>query len=273
MEKKPIKISGRQRLLAYFRNGRIPSEEHYNDLINSMVHKDDDGFSKDKENGLKIYPDESSCNLVSFYKDVNSIDPFFFIAKDKASPDSLKLQPFIKSAPKNGADSTGIFFHINGKLGIGKKCDDRYKMDVNGFIGMSGRIGTFKASKDNVPANGKWQTIIEHLQNGQAFEIIARTGKVGKNKCAIMHATALSVFGPRGGRIRKTNAYYGSFWKFWDRLSLRWHKEDDSKSYCLQIKSCSNYGKGVEIYYTITRLWDDRLFMGKDYYHSESTNQ
>jgi hypothetical protein len=271
MEKKAIKISGRERLLAHFRNGKIPSEEHYNDLIESMVHKEDDGFSKDDENGLKIYSDEKYCTLVSFYKNSNAIDPFFIVAKDKASPDSLRMQPFNKSIPKNGADSTSIFFHTNGKLGVGKKCADQFKVDVDGFIGMSGRIGTYRSGK--AAADGKWYPIVKDLQNGQAFEVMARTGKLGRNKCAIMHATALSVFGPRGGKIRKTNAHYGNFWKFWDRINLRWHKDPDSKSYSLQIKSYSNYGKDVDIYYTITRLWDDRLFLSKEYYSSESNNK
>jgi len=175
MENKAVKISGRQRLLAYFRNGKIPTEEHYSDLINSMVHKDDDGFSKDKKNGLKIYSDDSSNNLVSFYKDINSIDPFYIISKDKTDPDCLKLQAFHESESAVEDQSSAIFFHTNGKLGVGKTCDDQYKAEIDGFVGMQGRIGTFKSG--SVLADGNWQTIIPNLKNGQAFEIVARAGK------------------------------------------------------------------------------------------------
>src|SRR5476649_2674380 len=132
MENKSSKISGRQRLLGFFRNGKIPTEEHYSDLINSMVHKDDDGFSKDRENGLKIYSDESSNSLVSFYKDINSIDPFFVVSKDKADPDCLKFQSFDKPGDDKEDDSTAVFFHTYGKVGVGKTCYDQYKVDING---------------------------------------------------------------------------------------------------------------------------------------------
>jgi len=262
MESKSNKISGRQRLLGFFRNGKIPTEEHYSDLINSMVHKDDDGFSKDKENGLKIYSDESSNSLVSFYKDINSIDPFFVISKDKADPDCLKFQSFDKPEEDKENDSTAVFFHTDGRVGVGKTCDNQYKVDIDGFVGMAGRVGTFKSG--SVPANGSWQPIIPNLKNGQAFEVVARAGKKGTGKFAIMHATALSVFGPKGGKIRRTNAHYGFFW---NKLNLRW--TGNSKSYTLEIKSNSNYGDDVDIYYTVTRLWDDQLFLSPDYYYSD----
>jgi len=261
MENKGVKISGRQRLLAYFRNGKIPTEEHYSDLINSMVHKDDDGFSKDKENGLKIYSDDSSNNLVSFYKDINSIDPFYIISKDKTDPDCLKFQAYdATQTPANtGNNSSALFFHTDGKIGVGKTCDPQYKTEIDGFVGMQGRIGTFKSG--SVAADGDWKPIIIGLEYGQAFEIVARTGKKGKGKFAIMQATALSVFGPKGGKIKRTNAYYGFFW---NKLNLRWR--GNSKQYSLEIRSNSNYGEGVDIFYTITRLWDDTLFLPKDYY-------
>ena len=262
MDNKSIKISGRQRLLAYFRNGKIPTEEHYSDLINSMVHKDDDGFSKDKENGLKIYSDDSSNNLVSFYKDINSIDPFYIISKDKTDPDCLKFQAFDGAANNVENNSSALFFHTDGKIGIGKTCDDQYKTEIDGFVGMQGRIGTCKSG--SVAADGGWKPIITNLQNGQAFEVVARAGKKGTGKFAIMHATALSVFGPKGGKIRRTNAHYGFFW---NKLNLRW--TGNSKNYTLEIKSNSNYGNDVEIYYTITRLWDDQLFLSNDYYYSD----
>jgi len=268
MENKPVKISGRQRLLSYFRNGKIPSEEHYSDLINSMIHKDDDGFSKDDTNGLRIYADEKYNSLISFYKNINAIDPFFVIAKDKADPDALKITPIDDSTdptdPISDDDSNAFFLHTNGRLGVGKKCDFKYKMEVDGFVGMTGRIGTYKSG--SVSADGKWYPIITGLRNAQAFEIVARVGKKGTGKCAIMHATALSIFGPKGGKIRRSNGYFG--W-FWNRIHLRW--TGDSTNYALEIKVGSNYGPDVEIFYTVSRLWDDSLFLSEDYYYSDKT--
>lgn len=256
----------RERLRTYFENGKIPSQDHYGEMINSMLHKTEDGFSQDPENGLKIYGDQKNNQLISFYKDVSAKYPFFSFAKDRSDPDSIKMQPVDSSKKNNGTDddSTGVFFHLDGKLGIGKKCDDKYKVDINGFVAMPGRIGTYEVGE--VDADGEWKTITkkEALNNGQAFEVVARTGKIRTGKYAIMHAIALSVFGPRGARIRITNAYYGLFW---NRLRLRWRSDELSKTYHLEIKSCSNYGKGVKIFYTMTRLWDDKLFMSEDYYN------
>jgi hypothetical protein len=262
MENKLTKPTGRQRLLAYFKNGKIPSQEHYSDLINSMVHRDDDGFSKDKENGLKIYSDEESNSLVSFYKNINAIEPFFVISKDKADPDCLKFESFDKTEEEKDDDSPAVFFHTDGRVGVGKKADTKYKVEIDGFVGMQGRLGTYKT--DSVPADGQWHTIVANLNNAHAFEVVARTGKKGTGKYVIMHATAVSVFGPKGGKINHTNGYYGFFW---NRLRLRW--TGSPKDYELQIRSSRNYGDGIDIYYTITNLWEDHLFLNSDYYYSD----
>ncbi len=251
---KKKQYQSREQLKEFFRNGKIPSEKHYADLINSMVHKVDDGFSKDEVNGLRISSTEETKNLISFYKDLNEQDPFFLMAKDELDPDSLALKPFqLPDSVKHENDSS-FFFHNNGKLGVGKKCDNNFKMDVNGFVGMQGRIGTYNSGTR--PADGQWHIILDKLDNCQAFEVIARTGKKGSGRFALMHATALSVYGPKGGRIRKSNAYYGFFW---NKLNLRW--TGTTHNYNLEIKSNSNYGDNIDIHYTITRLWDDELFL------------
>jgi len=261
-------------VLSYFRNGLIPTQKHYEDLINSMLHKEDDGFSKDDENGFKIYSDNEFNRLVSFYKDSDATDPFFRISKDKAIPDCLKMQPYDPSlsvTDNDNNDTTAVFFHTSGKLGVGKKCEDTYKVEVDGFIGMTGRLGTYQCDtikKETILADGKWHTIVPNLKNAQAFEIIARTGKKGTGKLAIMHAVALSVAGPKGGRIRRTNGYYGFFW---NKIKLRWI--GSYKDYSLQIKTNSNYGDDVLIHYTLTRLWDDALFLSNDEYDSSNDSK
>ncbi len=244
----------REQLKEFFRNGKMPSEKNYSDLINSMVHKVDDGFSKDEINGLRISSTEEAKNLISFYKDLNEQDPFFLIAKDELDPTSLALKPFeLAEGVKSGNDNS-FFFHTNGKLGIGTKCDDTFKMEVNGFVGMQGRIGTYNSGSR--PADGKWHTILEKLDHCQAFEIMARAGKKGTGRFALMHAVVLGVYGPRGSKIKKTQTYYGFFW---NKLNLRW--TGTTHDYRLEIRSNSNYGEDVLIHYTITRLWDDFLFL------------
>jgi len=80
---------------------------------------------------------------------------------------------------------------------------------VDGFIESKGRIGSYESG--NVLADGKWHTIIKELDNCNAFEIVARTGKKGSGRFAILHALAVSAFGKSRSRIRKTSAYYGFF--------------------------------------------------------------
>ena len=243
----------REQLKEFFRNGKIPSEKNYSDLINSMVHKVDDGFSKDEINGLRISSTEEEKNLISFYKDLNEQDPFFLIAKEELDPTCLTLKPFEVQEGTNSEKETSFFFHTNGNLGIGKKCDDTFKVEVNGFIGMQGRIGTYNSGSR--PADGKWHTILEKLDHCQAFEIMGRTGKKGSGRFALMRAIALGVYGPRGSKIKKTQTNYGFFW---NKLNLRW--TGTTHEYNLEIRSNSNYGEDVNIHYTITRLWDDFLF-------------
>src|ERR1700749_603126 len=108
----------RDKLKEYFSNGRIPTEVHYAELINSMVHKTEDGFSKDNDNGLKVYNFKTHKNLLSFYADVNDAEPFFQIGKDDINPQCLKLQPF-GDQPENGIDGS-LYLHPKGNAGIGK---------------------------------------------------------------------------------------------------------------------------------------------------------
>jgi hypothetical protein len=262
------KISGRERILDYFKNGKIPTQQHYADLINSMIHKEDDGFSKDDPNGFKIYTHHDFLNLISFYESNDAGKPFFTISKDKQTPEAIKFQSYKQQADTTTADETGVFFHDNGNVGIGKKCDDNYRVDIDGFAAMKGRIGTYPADQNFVKADGKWHPIITGLKNAQAFEVVARTGKKGTGKLAIMHAIALSVAGKKGGRIHRRNAYFGFFW---NKINLRW--SGDYNGYSLLMKTNSNYGEGVNIYFTITQLWDDKLFLSEDYYYSDKPDK
>ena len=251
---KKKQYQSREQLKEFFRNGKVPSEKHYSDLINSMVHKVDDGFSKDDINGLRISSIEEAKNLISFYKDLNEQDPFFLISKDELDPTSLTLKSFEVPEGVKNDNNNSFFFHTNGKLGVGTKCDDRFKMEVNGFVAMQGRIGTYNSGSR--PADGNWHTILEKLDHCQSFEIMARTGKKGTGRFALMHAIALGIYGPRGSKIKKQQTYYGFFW---NKLNLRW--TGTTHNYNLEIRSNSNYGENVNIHYSITHLWDDFLFL------------
>ncbi|SFM97621.1 hypothetical protein SAMN05428949_1534 [Chitinophaga sp. YR627] len=259
--KNNTKIYGREELKEHFRNGRLPTEHHFAHLIDSTINKQEDGFSKDEENGMLVAALGSSKRLVSFYRTNDDLEPFFLMEKDERENPGFRMQPHTNGADEPSTDAKSFFLHQNGNMGVGTRCNPCYKMEVTGFIAMEGRVGTYRIGK--VPADGKWHEIIGGLDNCQAFEVIARTGRRNSGRFAIMHAYAVSAFNKWSwGRIRKTSAHYGFFW---NRLRLRW--KGSTHHYGLQLRTNSNYGPDVEIYYRITRLWDDTAFMPKEYYH------
>ena len=252
-----IKICNREDLKKFFRNGEIPSENHFHSLIDSTINKQDDGFSKDKERGLVIAAATESDRLLTFYKQMNDLEPFFMIEKDELEPQSLRLRADAVENP----DEKSFFFSNEGSLGLGKRSEKSYRIDVKGFAAMTGRTGTFRQGK--VPADGKWHTIVQNLDNCQAFEVVARTGKKSFGRFAILHAVALSAYGNSRSRIKKTSAHYGYFW---NRIRIRWMSHH-THDYHLQIKTGSNYGENIDIYYSVGKLWDDELFLPDEYYY------
>ncbi|ASZ12277.1 hypothetical protein KTO58_13335 [Chitinophaga pendula] len=255
------KIYRREELKQYFKNGVMPNENHFAYLIDSTINKHEDGFLKDEQNGLLISTLGQSRRLISFYRTTDDLDPFFLIEKEEGQQPGLRMQPFDTGRQETGQDEKSFFFHLDGSLGIGKKASPDVKVDINGFVAMQGRTGTFKTGK--IAANGKWQTILADLDNCQAFEVIARTGKKGTGRFAMMHAYAVSAFGGRHNKVRQSCAFFGFCW---NKIKLRW-KKGHTHNYELQLRTNSNYGAGIDVYYQIARLWSDEQFLPDEYYY------
>ncbi|MES1160241.1 MAG: hypothetical protein ABUM51_05775 [Bacteroidota bacterium] len=255
-------------------NGTIPSENHFECLIESTINKIDDGFYKDEE-GLHLSPSPEDNRLMTLYNNADESTPFFTIGYNGQDEASMQFKPCLKSVPGSPADEkqaeeNSFFFHHGGRLGIGTKSSDVYGMQVRGYAAMEGRIGTYQSG--TVDADGKWKKLpgLMKLNNCNAFEIIARVGKKGTGKFAILHAIAICAYGPSGGKIKKTSTCFGFYW---NKLSLRWR--GDKHNYRLEICTRSNYGKGsdgknIPIYYHITKLWEDRHFLPEDTIHQEN---
>jgi hypothetical protein len=254
------KIYGREELKKYFRNGQIPTETHFAYLIDSVIVQQDDGVSKDEENGYIITPLGSSSRLMTFYKGMDRREPFFYVDRDINQSSSLRFTSGTAASDEKKRDDASTFLHQDGSVGFGTRCDPDLKAEFKGFVGMEGRKGTYRHG--SVPADGQWHKVAEGLDNCQAFEVMARTGKKRSGKFSIMHAIALSAFGKSSSSIRKTRAYYGFFW---NKLNLRW--TGTTHNFSLELRANRNYGKGVNIYYNITKLWDDELFSEKEEYY------
>lgn len=258
--KNNTKIYGREELKEHFRNGKLPTEHHFAHLIDSTINKQEDGFSKDEENGMLVAALGASKRFVSFYRTNDDLEPFFLMEKDERENPGFRMGANPDASQETQTDEKNFYFHLNGNMGVGKKCNPCYKIDVAGFVAMEGRVGTYMMGK--VPADGRWHSIISGLDNCHAYEIMARTGKRNSGRFAIIHAIAVAAFGKSRGSIRRTTAHYGFFW---NRLRLRW--KGSTHNYDLQLRTNSNYGPDVEIYYRIMRLWDDTSFMPEEYYH------
>jgi hypothetical protein len=249
LQKSNPKIYNRESLYQYFKNGERPTENHFQDLINSTINRLDDGISKDFNNGLQLAPqsrdEEKGENLISFYEQLDGSNPLWTISLTGSGPDKMLS---IKSERN---EEVLLTLSYDGKIGI-NQTQPQYDLDVNGTVGMHTRIGTFK--KGSVKANGQWQPILKGLKGCNIFEVVAMAhGHEGEGKYASLYAIASNAYSGKSGRIKRTRDYYG--WKWWKRIGLRW--VGNPFDYDLEIKTFSDYGNFGEIAFSITKLGED----------------
>ena len=249
----------RTTLKDYFRSGSLPSEDKFEDLIDSMLNMRDEGFEKTAQEGFKV-AQVPEGRLISFFENISVKDPVWSLKIDLKSGDR-------QLSFRNEKDEEILTLTPDGKMGV-KQNKPNFELDVAGTIASQGRIG--KKGAKTVHANGQWQDITDTLNGCHAFEIMAGVGKPNSGKYALLHAYALKTFDARG-KIVYHQAHYGSRC---NRLKLRWKKGPD-KTYTLQIRTkCAyaNGGKpdpsekgndktkqdvGVYVKYFITKLWFD----------------
>jgi hypothetical protein len=237
----------RNTLKNFFKSGSAPTEVNFSDLIDSTMNKVDDGIGKNQENGMIFAPQGKSRRVVSFFEHIKNRNPLYSIS---FSDDNLTKGLSFDDSQKESC----LFLKDGTQVGIGTK-RPQYTLDVQGFVGMKGRVGTYL--QGNIPADREWHNIIENLDDCQAFEVMAKAaGRKGRGKYSMVHATAISTFGKSHSRIRKTTAYYGAFWH---RIQLRW-RSDSQHNYHLQMRTRSHYGLDDNelpymIHYHITNLW------------------
>ncbi|MFN8714048.1 MAG: hypothetical protein ACK5Z2_14465 [Bacteroidota bacterium] len=239
-----MNLKNRKTLKEYFKKGKMPAEASFESLIDSMVNRIDDGFSKDLEHGLLLSPEGSSKQLLSFFRSIEQKNPAWSIGLDPG--DAQKGLSFSEPGPDGGVR---LFLQQGGNIGIGT-IEPMHLLHVNGLAGFNGRVGTFAAG--TIPADGKWHDVLTDLNGCQAFEVTARAGSPGQGRYALLQANALSTFGRSKSSIHCQHAHYG--W-FWNKLCLRW--KGTTYSYQLQLRTRRNYGKDRLIHFHISKLWGD----------------
>ncbi len=244
----------RTTLKEYFRSGTIPQEDHFRDLIDSLLNIMDDGFDHSPDHGLKIRAAINSSRLLSFFQKSESTHPLWTLGIGEEQ-NSLVLQkngrsqdPLVAKTTSSKSTKTSFTFTDDGKLGINRK-NPTYAVDVEGVVTSTGRRGRYQDA--SIPADGKWHPITPELTGCNGFEVMAGVGKKGHGQYALLHAIALNTFMGKK-KIRPTQSYYH---KRCCRMHLRWR--GTKESYTLEMKTTCNLGKEVAVRYHMTQLWFD----------------
>ncbi|MDD9139790.1 MAG: adhesin [Candidatus Cardinium sp.] len=233
-------ITNREKLKKNFEKGAIPTHNDFEDLIDSMFHKQDDGLIS-PDNGLSLSPKGDSSKLITFFNSLNDFKPTWSIEPYPKNSSAFGLN----LTDKNGESK--FFIESNGYVGLGT-LNPSERLTVQGNINMHGRRGNYASGK--VAGDGQWHDITPALNACHAFEVIAKIGKEGCGVHALTHAIALSTFGGSSNKIQKIRAYYGSFR---NRIDVRW--KGSTFNYTLQIRSMRDYGEGSMLQYYVTNLW------------------
>ncbi|HCS63526.1 MAG TPA: hypothetical protein DIW64_05235 [Cellvibrio sp.] len=242
-----------------FKKGRMPSEQDFSNLIDSMVNILEEGFDKTSRDGLKISQLMGSGRLLSFYKNIAVESPQWFL---ELSTSENKLHfgtpqsPRVLSLYSQGGGVDGPN-NLRVAVGINKE-NPQTTLDVDGTIASNGRMG--KVGDMAAPADGEWHDITSALTGCEAFEIVAGVGgQDADGKYALVHAIALNTFNGKSS-INTQDAHFGNKC---NRLELRWQSvpEQGQFHFKLQIRAQCSYGKNIWIKYHITRLWFDPLML------------
>lgn len=277
-----MKTVNRETLKNYFRDGQMPSQRHFEALIDSMLNMNDEGFRKTVEHGEQLYAPIGHDALMSFFRDqqpdaalwqlrlgtVN--DQLQFHAAGAPSAPGAAGVSGASAAARADAAADGarvpvMTLDASRKVGLGT-LEPCARLDVRGVAASQGRLGTFPidatlASK--LKADGEWHDLTPPLTGCQGFEVMAGAGGAkGSGHFGLVHAIALSTYNPmpswfpgRGSRrgIRQTQAWWG---RRCDKVELRWFgKQGRDQSYWLQVRSACKFGDDVPLRVQLSRLW------------------
>ena len=262
----------RKTLKNYFSNGQLPTQDHFADLIDSMLNMSDEGFRKTVDNGEEIYAPVGHEALLSFYRDQDPQTLLWRFALNGVQ-NQLRVQ-----TQEGTSEAPLLCLDRSQRVGIGLARPGE-ALDVQGTVASTGRRGRYdKDCGQSLKADGLWQDLAMNLQGCQGFEVMAGAGRQGSGHFSLLHAVALSAYGPgtgplawlkRGRGIRKTQAWWG---RRCDRLELRWFvkeksdehgKKDEKGRYRLQIRSGCNFGDKELITVHLTQLWFDEHMRGR----------
>ncbi|CAG9186470.1 hypothetical protein [Cupriavidus pampae] len=270
----------RESLKRYFREGALPDEDHFADLIDSMLNMSDEGFRKTVEHGFEVYSPLGHDALLSFFRDQDPERPAWRIelggARDALLVHGRDVPEDADTAPNGNGNGNGggqapalLCLDQDQRVGIGTE-RPQTRLDVAGTVRSSGREGAYTREHPVVlRADGTWQDLTDDLEGCQAFEVVAGAGLRGKGRFGLVHAIAVNTYNPTLGLfnflnrkrgIRCTHGYYS---RGCDRLELRWFGTSGRNArYRLQIRTGCDFGPDAVLQAQLTQLWSDAHMSG-----------
>ncbi|MGY4829205.1 hypothetical protein ACVNIS_11550 [Sphaerotilaceae bacterium SBD11-9] len=254
----------RDTLRDFFGEGKLPTKDHFGDLIDSMLNMRDEGFRKSIANGFEVSTPVGHDALISFYRDQRPKTALWSV-RYGGQRDQLLFQP------GNAAAQVPPVLALDAQSRVGiNTAEPRHALDVAGVVACEGRTGSSPLlNPQPLLANGEWQDLTVTLHGCQALEVMAGVGAPGAGRYALMHTVAMNTFNPTAGwldflsrrkRIRCDHAYFG---RRCDKLQLRWQGTNGrDAAYRLQVRTGCDYGDDVRIQAQITRLWFDETMRG-----------
>ena len=271
-------VRDRDTLYKYFKAGELPTEEHFHDLIESMLNMQDEGFRKTPDHGLQISAAVGAHALLTCFR-AESARQALWTLRYGGTGEQLSLHPGGSPSPQAAL----LTLDTQRRVGINMRQPLQHTLQVDGVVGSRGRAGTYPlpAGEKSPVADGEWYPLTGALEGCVAFEVVASaSGAPGQGRHAMLHAVALNAhnrrirwfesapdksirrrfndwlnrwFNPKN-RIRCQDAWFGATC---DRLELAWHsvKAGEPKRYRLMVRSQCKYDSVVPIHSHVTRLW------------------
>lgn len=257
----------RETLKNYFREGQLPTEDHFADLIDSMLNMSDEGFRKSVEHGEEISAPIGYDALISFFRDQDPQSPLWSMGFTSGSNQLVfRNGPMVREASSGQENQEAPLLCLDAHQGLGiLNAEPKAELDVAGTLRCHGRQGSKPLPPGAaIAADGAWHDITGDLHGCQAFEVVAGTGHRGTGRYGLLHAIALNTYNPTLGildflnrkrGIRCTHAYYS---RRCDRLQLRWSGTSGrDATYRLQIRTGCDFGEGSTLRVQLTQLWSD----------------
>jgi hypothetical protein len=175
----------RAELKRFFRNGEVPSGDHFTSLIDSMVHVDE--FHDWRETG------EIDLGDGAWRVYVDSARRFVVVPEGSPAP-----RPALALSPEGG------WAEMQGR--VGSHDPAREAAAATKAPELTVPLG--------VPADGKWHSIIDNLEGCHAFEVVAKAAGPAKSRNeALTHVIALTSAAGSSASVQQAPARGAWFWR------------------------------------------------------------